>query len=126
MEIVKKCVISHTTVVSIFLCNWVYLVELGMNTKKTKVIAENVENPEIRTLDGTVLEVVKDFTHGCLDSFNSERYKNQESSCMVCTAQHEQSVEVGDEQQPQAKTVCHHSGKCAAVWLSSLGPHCQG
>ena len=63
MEIVKKCVISHTTVVSIFLCNWVYLVELGMNTKKTKVIAENVENPEIRTLDGTVLEVVKDFNY---------------------------------------------------------------
>ena len=63
MEIVKKCAISHTTVVSIFLCNWVYLVELGMNTKKTKVIAENVENPEIRTLDGTVLEVVKDFNY---------------------------------------------------------------
>ena len=34
-----------------------------MNTKKTKVIAENVENPEIRTLDGTVLEVVKDFNY---------------------------------------------------------------
>ena len=36
---------------------------LGMNTKKTKVMAENVENPEIRTLDGTVLEVVKDFNY---------------------------------------------------------------
>ena len=60
---IKKCVISHTTVVSIFLCNWVYLVELGMNNKKTKIIAENVENPEIRTLDGTVLEVVKDFNY---------------------------------------------------------------
>ena len=34
-----------------------------MNTKKTKVMAENVENPEIRTLDGTVLEVVKDFNY---------------------------------------------------------------
>ena len=36
---------------------------LGMNTRKTKVMAENVENPEIRTLDGTVLEVVKDFNY---------------------------------------------------------------
>jgi len=36
---------------------------LGMNTKKTKVMAENVENPEIRTLDGTVLEVVEDFNY---------------------------------------------------------------
>ena len=36
---------------------------LGMNAKKTKVIAENVENPGIRTLDETVLEVVKDFNY---------------------------------------------------------------
>ena len=34
-----------------------------MNAKKTKVIAENVENPGIRTLDETVLEVVKDFNY---------------------------------------------------------------
>ena len=34
-----------------------------MNTKKTKVMAENVENPEIRSLDGTLLEVVEDFNY---------------------------------------------------------------
>lgn len=31
-----------------------------MNTKK-KVMTENVENPEVRTLDGTLLEVVDGF-----------------------------------------------------------------
>ena len=36
---------------------------LGMNTKKTKAMAENVENPEVRSLDGTLLEVVKDFNY---------------------------------------------------------------
>ena len=32
-----------------------------MNTKKTKVMAESVENPEVRTIDGTLLEVVDGF-----------------------------------------------------------------
>ena len=36
---------------------------LGMNTKKTKVMAENVDNPEVRSLDGTLLEVVEDFNY---------------------------------------------------------------
>ena len=36
---------------------------LGMNTKKTKVMAENVENPEVKSLDGTKLEVVDDFNY---------------------------------------------------------------
>lgn len=36
---------------------------LGMNTKKTKVMAENAGNPEVRSLDGTLLEVVEDFNY---------------------------------------------------------------
>ena len=36
---------------------------LGMNTKKTKVMAENVENPVVNTLDGTKLDVVTDFNY---------------------------------------------------------------
>ena len=36
---------------------------LGMNTKKTKVMAENVDNPEVRSLDGTLLDVVNDFNY---------------------------------------------------------------
>ena len=34
-----------------------------MNTKKTKVKAENVDNPEVKSLDGTKLEVVDDFNY---------------------------------------------------------------
>ena len=34
-----------------------------MNTKETNVMAENVVNPEVRTLDGTVLEVVVNFNY---------------------------------------------------------------
>ena len=36
---------------------------LGMNTKKTKVMAENVETPVVKTLDGTELDVVADFNY---------------------------------------------------------------
>ena len=34
-----------------------------MNTKETNVMVENVVNPEVRTLDGTVLEVVVNFNY---------------------------------------------------------------
>ena len=36
---------------------------LGLNAKKTKVMAENVDQPVVTTLDGTQLEVVKDFQY---------------------------------------------------------------
>ena len=36
---------------------------LGLNAKKTKVMAENVEDPVVTTLDGTLLEVVPDFKY---------------------------------------------------------------
>ena len=36
---------------------------LGLNAKKTKVMAENVDQPVITTLDGTKLDVVKDFQY---------------------------------------------------------------
>ena len=36
---------------------------LGLNAKKTKVMAENVDDPSVTTLDGTLLEVVPDFQY---------------------------------------------------------------
>ena len=36
---------------------------LGINNTKTKVMAENVENPEVRTINGTLIEVVDDFNY---------------------------------------------------------------
>ena len=36
---------------------------LGLNAKKTKVMAVNVEDPSVTTLDGTLLEVVPDFKY---------------------------------------------------------------
>ena len=36
---------------------------LGLNAKKTKVMAENVDDPSVYTLGGTLLEVVPDFQY---------------------------------------------------------------
>ena len=55
----------------------------SLNTKKTKVTAENVENPDVRSFDGTLLEVAKIRTTrpGHLDRFYTKRHQlDQESS----------------------------------------------
>ena len=36
---------------------------LGLNAKKTKVLPQNVDDPTVTTLNGTVLEVVQDFVY---------------------------------------------------------------
>ena len=36
---------------------------LGLNAKKTKVMPQNVDDPSVTTLDGTLLEVVQDFKY---------------------------------------------------------------
>ena len=36
---------------------------LGLNAKKTKVMAENVDDPSVTTLDGTLLDIVPDFKY---------------------------------------------------------------
>ena len=42
---------------------------LGLNAKKTKVMPQNVDDPSVTTLDGTLLEVVQDFKY--LDRSNT-------------------------------------------------------
>ena len=44
---------------------------------------------------------------------------------MVSTTQHEEGVEIRDERQPEAETVCHNGGERAAVWMRGLVSHCQ-
>ena len=36
---------------------------LGLNAKKTKVMAKNVDDPSVTTLDGTLLEIVPDLQY---------------------------------------------------------------